>query len=61
MRKVKKVKKRGAGGEHEGQRREDGEDDEFEWRHINLGAKNTASMQPGERIIVVSVSPDQSL
>ncbi|GME53176.1 Hydantoinase/oxoprolinase [Neofusicoccum parvum] len=23
-----------------------------EWRYINLGAKNTASMQPGERIII---------
>ncbi|KAL1385246.1 Hydantoinase B/oxoprolinase-domain-containing protein [Phyllosticta capitalensis] len=28
------------------------EGDESKWRHINLGAKNTASMQPGDRIIV---------
>ena len=28
--------------------------DEIEERHINLGAKNTASMQPGERIIVMT-------
>lgn len=27
-------------------------DKESEWRYINLGAKNTASMQPGERIII---------
>lgn len=25
-----------------------------EWRHINMGAKNTASMQPGERIVVMT-------
>ncbi|KAJ9226833.1 hypothetical protein DTO027B5_2049 [Paecilomyces variotii] len=30
----------------------DGTEDEWEERHINLGAKNTAKMQPGERIIV---------
>jgi len=57
VRKVKKVKGRGKGGEHEGKRRdgqEDGED-EVEERYISLGAKNTANMQPGERIIVVSL------
>lgn len=26
--------------------------EEFEYRYINLGAKNTAAMQPGERIII---------
>ena len=31
----------------------EGEDD-YEFRHISLGAKNTASMQPGERIIVMT-------
>ncbi|KAL1643079.1 hypothetical protein SLS58_005048 [Diplodia intermedia] len=30
----------------------DGPLEESEWRFVNLGAKNTASMQPGERIIV---------
>ncbi|WEW57941.1 5-oxoprolinase [Emydomyces testavorans] len=29
-----------------------GNPDEWEERHVNLGAKNTAQMQPGERIIV---------
>lgn len=29
-------------------------EDEQEWRYINMGAKNTASMQPGERIIVMT-------
>lgn len=53
VRKIKKVKSKGTGGEHEGKRREDGGDDEFEERYISMGAKNTASMQPGERIIVV--------
>jgi 5-oxoprolinase (ATP-hydrolysing) len=28
--------------------------DEFEERYINMGAKNTASMKPGERIIVMT-------
>jgi 5-oxoprolinase (ATP-hydrolysing) len=28
------------------------EEEEVEYRYINLGAKNTASMQPGERIII---------
>ncbi|EXJ88875.1 5-oxoprolinase (ATP-hydrolysing) [Capronia epimyces CBS 606.96] len=54
VRKVKRVNKGGTGGEHEGQRREEGDNNEIEWRHINLGAKNTASMQPGERIIVMT-------
>ncbi|KAK7899805.1 hypothetical protein LTR67_003550 [Exophiala xenobiotica] len=54
VRKVKKVKSKGLGGEHEGKRRDGGEADGDEYRHINLGAKNTAPMQPGERIIVVS-------
>lgn len=31
-----------------------GEKEEFEERYINLGAKNTASMKPGERIIVMT-------
>jgi 5-oxoprolinase (ATP-hydrolysing) len=53
VRRVKKAKGKGIGGEHEGQRREEGED-EWEERHVSMGAKNTASMQPGERIIVVS-------
>jgi 5-oxoprolinase (ATP-hydrolysing) len=41
---VRKVKKGGRGNDA----------DEVEERHINLGAKNTASMQPGERIIVMT-------
>ncbi len=41
---VRKVRKGGRG--------EDADD--AEERHINLGAKNTASMQPGERIIVMT-------
>lgn len=28
------------------------EKEEDQWRYVNLGAKNTASMQPGERIII---------
>jgi 5-oxoprolinase (ATP-hydrolysing) len=32
----------------------DEKEDEQEWRYINMGAKNTASMQPGERIIVMT-------
>lgn len=54
VRKIKKSTSRGSGGEHEGKRREDGGGDGYEYRHISMGAKNTASMQPGERIIVVS-------
>ncbi|KAK5074647.1 hypothetical protein LTR64_000852 [Lithohypha guttulata] len=56
VRKVKKAKSKGSGGEHEGQRREDKEDDveQFEERRISMGAKNTANMQPGERIIVMT-------
>lgn len=54
VRKVRKVQNQGKGGEHEGKRRADGQEDEYEERLISMGAKNTASMQPGERIIVVS-------
>ncbi|MBA7492569.1 hypothetical protein ES702_03119 [subsurface metagenome] len=61
VRKVKKIKSRGVGGEHEGQRRgedkESGEKqqkEEYEERRISMGAKNTADMQPGERIIVMT-------
>jgi len=55
VRRVKKAKNKGAGGEHEGKQREAiGEDQELEERQISLGAKNTASMQPGERIIVMT-------
>ncbi|OQV01003.1 Hydantoinase/oxoprolinase domain-containing protein [Cladophialophora immunda] len=54
VRKIKKGESKGLGGEHEGQRRESGDDDEYVERYINLGAKNTASMQPGERIIVMT-------
>ena len=54
VRRVKKPKGEGKGGEHEGKRREGEEEDEFEERYVSLGAKNTAAMQPGERIIVVS-------
>lgn len=61
VRKIKKVTSRGSGGEHEGKRREDGGSDEYEYRHISMGAKNTASMQPGERIIVVSDRLDTTL
>ncbi|EXJ60174.1 5-oxoprolinase (ATP-hydrolysing) [Cladophialophora yegresii CBS 114405] len=41
---VRKVKKR----------RDDGGEEEYEKRFISMGAKNTASMQPGERIIVMT-------
>lgn len=58
MRKVAKSKKgiRGGGVNGEGAK-EDGEsgagdEDEYEFREINLGGKNTAAMQPGERIVV---------
>ncbi|KPI41235.1 uncharacterized protein AB675_7966 [Cyphellophora attinorum] len=62
VRRVKKAKKAGVGGETEGQRREEGvdgnkastEQEEWEERHVSMGAKNTASMQPGERIIVMT-------
>ena len=58
VRKVKKNKKLGAGGEREGKRRDDAEEEkeqtEWEERHVSMGAKNTASMQPGERIIVMT-------
>lgn len=30
------------------------ENGKTQWRHINMGGKNTASMQPGERIIVTT-------
>ena len=53
VRKVKKAEGKGAGGEQEGKRREDKEEDQYEERYVSLGAKNTAAMQPGERIIVV--------
>lgn len=62
VRRVKKLKGKGSGGEHEGKRREEGasqqqekDEDEYEERYVSMGAKNTASMQPGERIIVVSL------
>jgi len=56
------IKKRGLGGETEGQRRDgdenakqEGEQEgEYEERYISMGAKNTANMQPGERIIVLT-------
>ena len=55
VRKVKKSKSKGIGGEHEGQRREGNNDDgEYEERYISMGAKNTANMKPGERIIVMT-------
>ena len=54
VRKVKKATGKGTGGEHEGKRREGKNEKEFEERLVSLGAKNTAAMQPGERIIVVS-------
>ncbi|ETI25000.1 hypothetical protein G647_04370 [Cladophialophora carrionii CBS 160.54] len=54
VRKIKKVKSKGTGGEHEGKRRDDGGEGEYEQRFISMGAKNTASMQPGERIIVMT-------
>ena len=54
VRKVEKTKSRGTGGEHEGKRRGNGRADDIEERYVSMGAKNTARMQPGERIIVVS-------
>jgi len=54
VRKMKKAKSKGTGGEHEGKRRDDEDKDEYEERFISMGAKNTASMQPGERIIVMT-------
>lgn len=61
VRRVKKVKSRGTGGEHEGWRRDEesnekgaSEEDEYEERRISMGAKNTADMKPGERIIVMT-------
>ncbi|KAH0845870.1 hypothetical protein FOPE_10995 [Fonsecaea pedrosoi] len=54
VRKIKKGESKGLGGEHDGKRRESGDDNEYVERYINLGAKNTASMQPGERIIVMT-------
>jgi 5-oxoprolinase (ATP-hydrolysing) len=54
VRRVNKMQGKGKGGEHEGQRREGTDEDEYEERYVSMGAKNTASMQPGERIIVVS-------
>jgi 5-oxoprolinase (ATP-hydrolysing) len=37
--------------EQEKEKKRDG-DAEVEYRYINLGAKNTASMKPGERIVI---------
>lgn len=59
VRRVKKMKKVGVGGETEGKRREEGKNgngdaDDWEERYVSMGAKNTASMQPGERIIVMT-------
>ena len=54
IRKVKKVKGAGVGGEKEGQQRENEGGDEFEERRVSMGAKNTANMQPGERIIIMT-------
>ncbi|EXJ73728.1 5-oxoprolinase (ATP-hydrolyzing) [Cladophialophora psammophila CBS 110553] len=54
VRKIKKGEVKGLGGELEGKRREAGNEDEYVERCINLGAKNTARMQPGERIIVMT-------
>ena len=54
VRRVKKPEGKGSGGEHEGKRRDGKDEDVFEERYVSLGAKNTAAMQPGERIIVVS-------
>lgn len=51
----------GAGGEKDGEegdkekkqvKTEQGE--EARWREVNLGGKNTAAMQPGERIIIMT-------
>jgi len=39
-------------GEEKGKNEKVEEEEEFEERHINLGGKNTAAMQPGERIII---------
>ncbi|KAK3669905.1 hypothetical protein LTR78_010216 [Recurvomyces mirabilis] len=36
------------------QQQANGLDAEQEYRHINMGGKNTASMQPGERIIIMT-------
>ena len=60
VRRVKKPKGKGTGGEHEGKRREGEDEDEYQQRFVSLGAKNTAAMQPGERIIVVS-DPDSEV
>ncbi|KAK5061148.1 hypothetical protein LTR84_007690 [Exophiala bonariae] len=54
VRKIKKAKKKGLGGENEGKQREIGEGEEFEEKYISLGGKNTAAMSPGERIIVLT-------
>lgn len=68
IRRVKKAQARGIGGEHEGQRRDnearqntstvnghkETQRDEYEERQVNLGAKNTADMKPGERIIIMT-------
>lgn len=51
VRKVKKVE----GSEDVGPNKKgksNGEEEEHEWRYVSLGAKNTAAMQAGERIIV---------
>lgn len=52
VRKVRKVK-REVGGAAVDDGKKGGEDlEEWEERRINLGAKNTAAMQPGERIVI---------
>ncbi|RMZ76553.1 hypothetical protein DV737_g4754, partial [Chaetothyriales sp. CBS 132003] len=52
VRRVKALKSKGQGGEYEGRQRDEGE--EYEERRISMGAKNTASMQAGDRIIVMT-------
>ncbi|QIW98729.1 hypothetical protein AMS68_004247 [Peltaster fructicola] len=62
VRKVPKVKGSDADAKTNGEKAEaktnghsdDKSDDITEWQYINMGAKNTASMQPGERIIVMT-------
>lgn len=41
-------------GEQQGEKRNEKEEEEEEQQIINLGGKNTATMQPGERIIVIT-------
>lgn len=45
---------RGAGKDDEEEKEKKSDGDDFEVRHINMGGKNTASMQPGERIIIMT-------